>query len=209
MKANELFDLIKSTDYTTSGNDVDWAIKVFHDEKRIRLLFEASASKTDWINNFRFPIKPYKQQENILWLQKGWATAWKSCNDEICVAVMNEIEKAPDYELEVCGWSYGGAMALIAAEDLGYRTGRHDLIVSTFGAPKPLFGRKTKEYVLSYIKEINQYSHRNDIVPMMPPLSGYKLGNKVKVEKKKLFGIFQPNIYHCIYGDESLYYSCE
>ena len=26
-----------------------------------------------------------------------------------------------------------------------------------------------------------------------------------KVGKWKLFGIFKPNIYHCIYGDESLY----
>ena len=67
---------------------------------------------------------------------------------------------------------------------------------------------KNKAYnltVLKCCKEINQYCHINDIVPFMVPLPGYKMLKKVKVGKWKLFGIFKPNIYHCIYGDESLY----
>ena len=207
MKPNELFNYLKSIkhdEYITSGDDVQYLVRTFHDEKRIRLMFEESCGKTDWKNNFNFPIKPYKYQENVLWYARGWAKAYKSCNDEIMKMLLQAHNENPDYEIEICGWSYGGAMSLIAVEDFYYRY-KIKSIVTTFGAPKPLFGCKTRKTVLNCCKEVKQYAHRNDCVPLMPPLPGYCMGNKIKVGKKKLFGLFHPDIYHCIYGDESLY----
>src|SRR5574344_26616 len=207
MKPNELFNYLKSIkhgDYITAGNDVQYLVKTFHDEKRIRLMFEESCGKTDWKNNLNFPIKPYKYQENTLWYARGWAKAYKSCNDEIMSKLIATYKEYPEYEIEICGWSYGGAMSLIAVEDFYYRT-KIKSIVTTFGAPKPLFGCKTRKTVLNCCKEVKQYAHRNDCVPLMPPLPGYCMCNKIKVGKKKLFGLFHPDIYHCVYGDESLY----
>ena len=69
MKPNELFNYLKSIkhdEYITAGDDVQYLVRTFHDEKRIRLIFEESCGKTDWKNNFNFPIKPYKNQENVL-----------------------------------------------------------------------------------------------------------------------------------------------
>ena len=40
MKPWELYEEIKKTEYTKSGDSVDWAVKVYPDEKLIRLLFE-------------------------------------------------------------------------------------------------------------------------------------------------------------------------
>ena len=52
MKPWELYEEIKKTEYTKSGDSVDWAVKVYPDEKLIRLLFEESTEDRDWRNNF-------------------------------------------------------------------------------------------------------------------------------------------------------------
>lgn len=76
-----------------------------------------------------------------MWVAKGWADAYKSANDLIMEKLISVLK--PDYNVEICGWSYGGAVALLAAEDFYFRTKiKPDVI--TFGAPKPLFGNKTK-----------------------------------------------------------------
>lgn len=202
---DELFQIIKNAQYTKSGDSVDWTIVIDDEDKRVRLVFEESSGKRDWINNLTFPIKPYKDQENTLWLQRGWANAWRTCNDEVCEAYITSLNEHSDYEAEIIGWSYGGAMAQIAGEDISYRTGRKDLILTTFGSPKPLFGRKTKKYVASCFKEAHQYMHRRDCVPLMIPLPGYKMVHKDKIGTWNFFGYFRPNKWHRCYGESKWY----
>ena len=208
MKPWELFEEIKRTEYTKSGDSVDWAVKVYPEEKLVRLLFEESADDRDWKNNFDFPIKPYKQQENTLWFARGWGNAYKSCNDEIMeklIKTYTDDLKKDGYSVEVCGWSYGGAMAVLAAEDFNYRTGNKAGVV-TFGAPKPLWGRKTWEYVRSCVAYAVQYAHVNDVVTLCIPLPGYRMIQKVKVGKDFcIFKLFNAEKYHCMYGDKNLY----
>ena len=89
MRPEELFNLIKKTKFENVGDDVDFAVLVFPEENSVRLIFEESASKRDWQNNFNFPIKPYKNQQNTLWFARGWAKAYKSANDLIMEKVSN------------------------------------------------------------------------------------------------------------------------
>ena len=208
MKPYELYNLIKGikhTEYHTSGDDVQWIILVDSSEKVVRLIFEESAGKRDWQNNLNFPVKIYKKQKSCLKVARGWGDAYKSCNDEI----MEELYKAyitkTDYQIDICGWSYGGAMSLLAAEDFYYRTGIKPNVY-TFGAPKPLFGSSTKKYVRSCICDIKQYAHVDDCVPLMPPLIGYtRIVTNYIGGKRNLIELFKPDIYHCIYGNKELY----
>lgn len=208
MKPYELFNYIKSikhSEYTTSGDSVQWTVRVFDDEKIVRLIFEESADNRDWKNNFDFPVKLYKKQESCIRAARGWGNAYKSCNDEIQKALYTCIELLPDYDIHICGWSYGGAMSVLAAEDFYYRTKRK-ASVYTFGAPKPLFGRKCQKYVRSCVNEVKQYAHINDVVPLCPPLLGYKRLATDKVGKGfSILKLFKPDVYHCIYGDSTLY----
>ena len=208
MKPHELFNLIRSIhhdEYTTSGDDVQWTIRIDDAEKVVRLIFEESAGNRDWVNNLNFPVKIYKKQESCLMVARGWGDAYKSCNDEIMEAFYKACVAHSDYKVHICGWSYGGAMSLLAAEDFCYRTGIKPCVY-TFGAPKPLFGKKTERYVRSCIDDIKQYAHVNDCVPLMPPLIGYtRVATDYVGGKRKLFELFKPDIYHCIYGEESLY----
>ena len=208
MKPWELFNLIESIkhdEFITSGNDVQWTVRVDDLEKVVRLIFEESCGKVDWKNNLNFPTKLYKKQESCIRAARGWGNAYKSCNDEIMRALGLAVEIAPDYEIHICGWSYGGALSLLAAEDFYYRFHKK-ASVYTFGAPKPLWGRKTKKYVRSCVKEAYQFSHINDCVPLMPPFPGYKRLSTDKIGKDfSIIKIFKPKIYHCIYGEKALY----
>ena len=205
MKPYDLFNLICNSSYTKSGDDVDWTIIIDNDEKTIRLLFQESASKRDWLNNFNFPKKLYKYQENNLWIARGWGNAYKSCNDEIMASLIEAAYQYDNYKIEISGWSYGGALAQIAIEDFYYRTKfKADLV--TFGSPKPLWGKKSVETVKKCCTSIKNYTVINDIVPYMPPFPGYKLLNKIKLgESFNFFKIFNPWKYHTSYGDKTLY----
>lgn len=205
MKPWEMFNFIKETHFATSGDHVDWAVIVHDNDKTVYLVFEESNGRRDWINNLRFPVKIYKKQESVMRCACGWGNAWKSCNDEVMKMFIQACDEHKEYTPHICGWSYGGAISLLAAEDFHYRTGRK-AAVTTFGAPKPLWGKKTKDYVKSCTGVVHQYQHVNDCVPLMPPLPGYCLVWPDKIGKGfSLIKLFKPTIYHCIYGDERLY----
>lgn len=202
----EVYEMIKTVDFTKSGDDIDWTVVTDEGFKHVWLVFEESTTKRDWRNNLKFPVKLYKNQESCIRAASGWGDAWKSCNDLIMEAFIAEVNKHPDFTPAVCGWSYGGAISLLAAEDFYYRTKKKPSVV-TFGAPKPLWGKKSQEYVRGCCSVVRQYVHVNDCVPAMPPLPGYKrLVTDVCGDKFNLFKwLFKADVYHCLYGDKNIY----
>ena len=55
------------------------------------------------------------------------------------------------------------------------------------------------------IDEVKQYAHKCDLISYLPPFIGYWNIKVVRIGKFSLKGLFQPNIYHQCYGDESYY----
>lgn len=207
LKPHEYFEVIKNANYTKSGDDVDWAIIVDDDRDKIILSFKESNSKRDWINNFNFPIKPYKNQSTCLLVTRGWAKAYKTCNDEVMENLIKQLSNTDkDYHIEIIGWSYGGALAILACEDLYFRTGIKANVI-TFGAPKVSFGRKTRNYIFTECcNSVHQYANVNDVVTYLPPFPFYKHIMRINVgDKFNLIKLCKPNIYHTIYGDKELY----
>lgn len=208
MEPWELFGMIKGIEhkkFNTSGDDVNWLVKVNKGTKTVSLIFEESCGSTDWKNNLNFPAKLYKNQQSCIRAARGWGNAYKSCNDIIMSSFIKAVTDNPSYKIEICGWSYGGAMAILAAEDFYFRTHIKPRVI-TFGAPKPIFGRKSKKYILSCVKEMQQYSNVNDLVVYMPPLPGYKRLSTNKVGGRfSLLKLFKPSVYHCIYDDKTIY----
>lgn len=198
MNYSELFKELLKNNYTKYGEDVD--VCFILKENKLFVFFQGSNSDVDWKNNFRFFAKMYKKQVSPMLVHKGFARAWKSCNDEV-MEVIKLFKQDVGEELQVffVGHSFGGAMALLASEDYYFRFKDKPYVI-TFGAPKVFATKKSVEYVKSCVKEIKQFTHKSDIVTYMPPF--YKHVKKVGLGKFSLIGLFKPIIYHLIYDKE-------
>lgn len=201
----ELFRKIQTVEYKTVGDDTQYAIITDDTDCCIYLLFQQSNSKRDWLHNFDFPVKPYKQQVNKLLYHGGYCKVWKKCNDVIMEDLKNTMTEHPTYTIIVSGWSLGGALAIIAAEEITFRFNRLSWLI-TFGAPKVCYGHKTKKTILDSCYNIFEYINNNDLVPFMPPFLGYCHVKKIYVgEPFNFIDWFNPQLYHCLYGEESIY----
>lgn len=208
MKPWELFDEIWNADYSKSCKEVDWALKVYDDEKIIRLLFQGSVGIRDWLSNFIIrPFHFFTKQNVKMWVAAGWAKAYKIARFEIFEALIPKINeyKNKNYKLEICGYSCGGVMAILTAEEYYDRTNEKvDLI--TFGCPKSFFGARTAEYFRSTLKSIVQYANVNDFVARYIPIKKYKCIDRVYIGGKfNLLKLLNVAKYHTSYGDKSLY----
>lgn len=201
MEPWELFKLIQDVNYVTTGDDIDYL--VFIRSGRAVLLFQESTSKRDWANNFNFPRKLYKDQERWLRIHRGYGDAWRTANDTIMEEFIAAANIATDTPL-IAGWSFGGAMAQLAAEDFNYRTGKIADVV-TFGSPKVAGDLRTAK-VIKASGNFEQYANVNDVVTICPPFPWFHHINKIKVGQPGcLINLFNPEEYHYKYGDPTIY----
>lgn len=204
MKPSELFKLIRDTEYETAGKAVDYSIQVFIEEKKIRLLFEESNSFIDWINNLNILLKPYKFKDSVFWFAKGWCMAYESACDIIMKKLLDICNCFPSYIVEICGWSFGGAISLLAALDFYYKTNLKANVI-TFGTPKSLFGKKTKKIMMSCCASVIQYANLSDIVTYYKFFPGYTMLNRVNIGRFNFFDLFNIKKSHCGYDNADLY----
>lgn len=197
----ELFKIIEEASFSTVGDELDYVITEI--DGRPALIFEESRQRRDWENNFDFVVSLYKNGQHPMKVHRGFGNVWKSANDRIMadfIAACKDNDKTP----LIAGWSFGGAMAVLAAEDFNFRTGRQPFVV-TYGAPCVVGNKKTRDYIKS-CGVFWQFVNRNDCVPLMPPLPWYHQINKVKVgEKFCIVKLFKPTVYHTNYHDKDIY----
>lgn len=224
MKLYDLFYIIKNKqNWNETGDKVNWVISknTENGKTRILLLFEDSNGNRDWLNNLDFfssiYSKVYKNQySKHLLVHRGFARAYKSAKDEIMKDLLNNIDNKNDNEIIIAGWSHGGALAQLAAEDFNFRTRKNiedvdsglKAVVVTFGSPKILIFNTTANYIRSCCKEIIEVSQHNDIITKMPPFFKFKhISKKLNCvgSKFSLSKIFKPQIYHASYDDKNIY----
>lgn len=198
MKPYELFKLIKDTKYKTIGRDVDYQITVI--DGRPCLLFQESTSDQDWKTNFDWIPVEYKNFK----AHRGFVKAWKSGRSKILKEFCELVDVYTTRPL-IAGWSFGGAMCVLAAEDFFSQTGvKADLI--SFGAPMVTYNKASAEYVESCCNICCEYSQRNDCVALCPPVPGFYHLNRVKLgDRFSLIKVFNPGVYHQEYDNKSLY----
>ena len=132
---------------------------------KLYIYFEGSNGKLDWKNNFNFPAKPYRDMKNLWFCHRGFLKVWKSIEPHIA----NDICDSKIKEIEIVGYSHGGAIAQLCYEYVKFN--RPDVVVTGygFGAPRVVWGfvsKKVKERFKGFIVIRNG----RDIVTHLPPV---------------------------------------
>lgn len=209
-KPNEIYNFVDKSSTTTGRDDFQWSYLVDEEDKCVYIGFQGSRSPLDYlIDCLSFKVKLYKNQENNFRVHFGYKKVWKENNDTVENKALELMNHYSDYKLIFAGHSYGGCMAQLACEDYHYRSGKKPTLV-TFGAPKMLANKKTRDYFRFCIEgDSAQYENINDPMPKLFLGFYHTLETiKVGVSNKKLLWIqmFVNTVkYHCSYKDAATF----
>lgn len=170
MKLSELFKSCLNAKYINTANCGNYSIEVHNNT--IYIFFEWSKGIGDWINNFNFPKKPYKHMKETWYCHRGFLKVWQGMRDEIRDKVLHIISNTTIKKIICIGYSQGGALCLLATEDMSYLINSIGLNIKILGigfaAPRVIWGNipESLETRLDPYKVVRIV---NDIVPKLPP----------------------------------------
>lgn len=177
-----LFERCYNAEYIHTVEDGDYAIQI--DGATIYLLFQWSNSHMDWISNFDFPAKTYKNGTDTWRCHRGFLRVWKAMRDDIEKKVTDLVNTYPFDRIVCVGYSHGAAISLLATEDMEYLFGDRVTVAGIgFGCPRVLWGKVPNE-VQERLSGFFAVRNIPDIVTHVPPaIMGFKHLNLIKVGK--------------------------
>ena len=208
----------KTINYEYNGIETHADYYIRYDEKRnvIQVHFEGTKDLPDWVTNFFFQPKYYdsfvwENKKITLKVHKSWAAMYKVMKHFVRNEVKELLEKHPEADVEVIGWSLGSGQATLCAQDLNYNLGIKPHLY-TFGSVNlfktNIFNRrKTIKYLRSCVSSYHIFCNRNDIVTyVVPRIFGFvkidRLNVKGRFRVHKLFSVIKN---HFIYDNPSIY----
>lgn len=166
----QLFRKVLYAKYETIGDDVDYCFQ--EEGKTLYILFQWSASKSDWINNFAFKCKPYKDMEIPYKVHGGFLKCWKAVED-IVIEKITEIDTDGQYKYNTiycAGYSHGGALTMLCHECVWFH--RPDIRKScysvSFDGPRVYGGYKVKPELRERWVHFFEVRNDSDIVTHVP-----------------------------------------
>lgn len=159
--------------YEQIGDSVNYAFIESKDKKELTIYFQGSNSITDWVENFMFTKKIYKEFR----VHRGFYRAYSQARDLILNRVYNNIYE----KITVVGYSHGGALCQLALEDLVYHFPSIDIKGYAFESPRAL--KVSKKYRHRW-DNLTTIRNGTDIVTHCPPkLFGFTdLGTMIKIK---------------------------
>ena len=179
----ELFNICANgKDYTTVSPankkyEVDYKFVEDEEEKTLYIFFEPSDGKTDWVVNFSYWRKPYKDMEIGYRVHGGFLSSWKLIRDTVTARVIEkDAEGNFRWKRVVCvGYSHGGALAALCHECVWFE--RPDLRDSadalqgySFEGPRVYAGLWVNKDLQERWRNFTTFFNHNDIVPHLPPV---------------------------------------
>ena len=183
MRLSDLFHNCCTADYKTVGHDVNYAF--VEDGDHLYIYFQGSSSTTDWIRNFLFRKRPYKDMEQPYFVHRGFLAAWKEVEDIIIEKILEPDDEGHgtyDYgykwqHITVVGYSHGGALAGLCHECVWFwrkDLREEGLVGYGFEAPRFFAAYKVRDNLKERWEHFTVVRTNNDIVTHCPPcIFGY------------------------------------
>ena len=146
--------------------------------------FQKSRQKLDWLHNFCFWKKPYKNMEETFFVHWGFLKKYKAIQAHIHRAIG---EFAPK-KILLRGYSQGGALSILCHEDIGWNYPCIDVQTIVFGSPR-VFSIFNHRILKERLKNVIRVTYWGDLVTFVPPIIfGYRhYGGAIKIGKKCFF----------------------
>jgi len=188
--------------------DADWSVQRENSKKLITVRFEGTHSFKDVLVDLCAASSKVSAYDGANWTaHKGFKTAYYSVRDDVlnkCYKLYQEGD-----EFLICGHSLGGAMALLAAEDVAWHFKKKVLLI-TWGAPRVTKDDEGIEAIKSCIKDesvcfedygdliphLAWWYKRNPVVEMIGrKISKFKMLTNIMFSKRKIhcehYGIYR------------------
>ena len=196
MKLTDLFlDNLKE-DYIKVGQSVSYKFRETDDTLIIQL--ESSSELIDWIRNFKFKKRPYRDMLIPYKVHGGFLEAWKEIEDIIIEKV-----KSKDWQhIIVVGYSHGASLAVLCHECVWYNIPHKERVTTYAFEPARVYGSwKVKPELLERWKNFYWFRNHNDLVTHVPPwLLGYcHVGNRINIGKNKKYGPLKSHYPQSVY----------
>ena len=176
MKLSQLFqNCAYLIPYQQIGDSVNYAFVEEIETHTLYIYFQGSNSITDWVRNFMFPAKPYKDMEVTYRVHRGFLAAWKTVED-LVIRKINEIDNPllcyKWKHIVIVGYSHGAALAGLCHECVWFH--RRDLRrqgLEGYGFESPRFygGFKVKECLKQRWEHFQIIRCNEDLVTHCPP----------------------------------------
>lgn len=214
MKMSELFHRCAyDIEYKEAGDDVNYAFEEDIKTHTLTIYFQGSNSISDWVRNFLFPAKPYKDMEIPYRVHRGFLAAWKEVEDIIIEKILEKDTPLLCNKWKhiiVVGYSHGGALAAFCHECVWfYRPDlrREGLEGYGFEAPRIYAAWHVKKVLKQRWEHFTVIRNRNDIVTHCPPVlfRFCHVGNMLKIKgdtslvQNKLPKFVKAHFPECIY----------
>lgn len=190
-KLLKYFNTCWSLEYDVVGKDVNYKFVPYGNT--LEIYFQGSSSTTDWLRNFAFAKKPYKDMTITFRVHSGFLEAWKEVED-LVIAKIKEKDKNNKYKFKkitVVGYSHGAALAALCHECVNYYRPDAKLLGLGFEAPRIYAGFKVKKELVRRWEHFYVIRNDTDIVTHMPPkIFGYcDVGNELHIGRFMKFGL--------------------
>ena len=174
LKLSELFEnCAYKIKYEQVGDSVNYAFRTYG--STLYIYFEGSNSISDWVRNFLFPSKPYKDMDIPYRVHRGFLAAWKEVEDIIIAKICEDDDngKFKWKKIIIVGYSHGGALAAFCHECVWFW--RPDLREDGlwgygFEAPRIFAGWHIKKELAQRWDHFLVIRTNNDIVTHCPPV---------------------------------------
>ena len=182
MKLSALFEKCVRAQYRHVENSGDYYAERIGNTLYIYL--ECSNGKTDWVNNFDFPARPYRRMGRTIWYaHRGFIRVWKSIEPYI----ENLISDPTISNIVIVGYSHGAALAVLCHEYIWYHRPdlREVLQGYGFGCPRVFWGIQTPDLKRRW-ERFTVVRNIDDIVTHLPPaIFGFShVGKMLKIGEK-------------------------
>ena len=173
-KLSKIFSSVLSVKYTHLEEETAsyWCSK---NGNKLTIFFEWSNGKTDWVNNFDFPAKPYRNMGDKWYAHRGFLKVWKAIEPHLESAIID-----PTIEIiNIAGYSHGAAIALLCHEYCKYNRPDCEVTGIGFASPRVIWGF-LKTPVKKRFEGFTVVRNKRDIVTHVPPaIFGYRHPKRV------------------------------